>query len=136
MAVTIRISYEGELECSAVHGPSGDRLRTDAPVDNQGKGSRFSPTDLVATGAGSCMLTVMGIAARARSLDMTGSRAVVDKHMSSGLRRYIERLEIRVSLPASLAAADRDYLECVGRACPVLGSLGPDTRVELSFAYV
>jgi len=110
MSVRIDIAYEGDLQCSAVHGPSGDRIETDAPVDNQGRGSHFSPTDLVATGAGTCMLTVMGIGARRRSLDMTGSRVVVDKEMSTGLRRYIQRLVIQVTLPAALAPKDRDYL--------------------------
>jgi len=135
MAVRIEIAYEGDLQCSAVHGPSGDKLITDAPVDNQGKGSHFSPTDLLATGAGTCMLTVMGIAAKRRNLDLGGARVSVDKHMSTGLRRYVERLVIEVRLPASLRPGDRKFLENSARACPVLASLGPDTIVDLRFSY-
>ncbi|MBI5534722.1 MAG: OsmC family protein [Deltaproteobacteria bacterium] len=135
MSVRIDIAYEGELQCSAIHGPSGDKLRTDAPVDNHGRGAHFSPTDLVATGAGTCMMTVMGIGAQRRSLDLTGSRVVVEKEMSTGLRRYIQRLVLQVTLPAALAPRDRDYLEQIARGCPVLASLGPDTKVDLTFDY-
>jgi putative redox protein len=131
MAVRIEIAYEGELQCSAVHGPSGDRLVTDAPVDNHGKGSHFSPTDLLATATGACLLTVMGIAARPRGLELSGARVSVDKHMSTGLRRYVQRLAIRVRMPRVLQPDDRDLLERTARACPVLASLGPDTSAEL-----
>jgi len=136
MPVRIEVAYEGELQCTATHGPSGDRLHTDAPVDNQGRGMHFSPTDLVATGAGACMLTVMGIAARRESIDMQGARVSVDKHMSTGIRRYIEKLVIRVQMPASVTPAQRASLERTGRACPVLSSLGTDTAIELLFEYV
>lgn len=135
MSVRIDIAYEGDLQCSATHGPSGDKFQTDAPVDNQGRGSHFSPTDLVAAGAGTCMMTVMGIGAKRRSLDLTGSRVVVEKEMSTGLRRYIQRLVIRVTLPAALSPTDREQLEQIARSCPVLGSLGPDTKIDLSFEY-
>lgn len=135
MAVRIEIAYEGDLQCSAVHGPSGDKLVTDAPVDNQGKGSHFSPTDLLATGAGTCMLTVMGIAASRRNLDLAGARVTIDKHMSTGLRRYVQRLAVRVRLPAALLPKDRKFLESSARACPVLATLGPDTAVDLEFSY-
>jgi putative redox protein len=135
MSVRIDIAYEGDLQCSATHGPSGDKLSTDAPVDNHGRGSHFSPTDLAATAAGACMMTVMGIDAKRRSLDLTGSRVVVEKEMSTGLRRYILRLVIRVTLPAGLAPADREGLEKIARSCPVLASLGPDTKIDLSFEY-
>lgn len=136
MAVRIDIAYEGDLQCTATHGPSGDRLQTDAPIDNQGRGMHFSPTDLVATGAGACMLTVMGIAARRESIDMQGARVSVEKHMSTGIRRFIAKLVIRVQLPASLAPEQRDLLERTGRSCPVLSSLGTDTTIDLLFEYV
>jgi uncharacterized OsmC-like protein len=135
MAVRISIAYEGDLQCSAVHAPSGDKLLTDAPVDNHGRGSHFSPTDLLATAAGACMMTVMGIAAKQRCVDLTNSRVTVDKEMSTGLRRYVQRLVIRATLPASIAQAHRNHLEMAARACPVLNSLSTDTTVDLSFDY-
>lgn len=136
MPVRIDVEYQGELQCTATHGPSGDRLQTDAPVDNQGRGMHFSPTDLVATGAGACMLTVMGIAARRASIDLQGARVSVEKHMSTGIRRYIQKLVIRVQMPASIEPSQRELLEKTGRACPVLSTLGTDTAIELSFEYV
>ena len=136
MAVKIEVVYEGELHCSAVHGPSGDRLATDAPADNQGKGERFSPTDLVAVALGTCILTTMGIAARRRGLDLKGARAEVHKEMSSVPRRRIGKLAARIELPADLDERARRILEVAAEACPVTASLAPDTEVALSFEYV
>src|SRR6056297_13248 len=72
--VSIYIAYEGDLHCEAVHGPSGDVLQTDAPTDNHGRGEAFSPTDLVATGLGTCVATLLGIEAQTRDLDLSGLR--------------------------------------------------------------
>ncbi|MFT4112572.1 OsmC family protein, partial [Silvibacterium sp.] len=77
--VSIAVEYQGELHCKAVHGPSGNELTTDAPKDNQGRGESFSPTDLVATALGSCMLTVMGIMARTLNVEIAGATANVEK---------------------------------------------------------
>ena len=135
MAVRIEVQYEGDLHCTVLHGPSGERFRTDAPVDNQGRGEHISPTDLVAASIGSCMLTIMGIAARARDIDMHGARARVLKSMSAVPRRHIAKLEVEITLPASLDAKSRRVLERAAQGCPVQASLGPDTRVELEFVY-
>lgn len=135
MAVIIDCFYEGDLHCAAVHGPSQDRILTDAPVDNQGKGEHFSPTDLLATAVGTCMLTVMGIAARNRNWDMTGSTAKVEKEMSAVPRRHIGRLIVRLTLPAGLDEKARRLLEQTARACPVTASLAADTTVDLTFEY-
>ena len=99
--VEIRLEYQGDLHCKAVHGPSGTELFTDAPKDNQGRGESLSPTDLCATALGSCMLTTMGIAARTLNLDMKGATAVVEKEMTSSPPRTIQRLTVRIRVPGS-----------------------------------
>jgi putative redox protein len=135
VTVRVEVVYEGDLHCTATHGPSGDRLPTDAPVDNRGKGEHFSPTDLVGTAMGTCMLTIMGIAARDRGIDMTGARAEVLKEMGAVPRRHIAKLTVRIHLPAALSDRDRAVLEAAARGCPVHASLGPLTEVDLSFVY-
>jgi putative redox protein len=90
--VTMQFEYQGDLHCRAVHGPSGTELNTDAPTDNQGRGESFSPTDLVATALGTCMLTVMGIAARTLNIDIAGTKATVEKEMTTAFPRRIARL--------------------------------------------
>ena len=135
MGVRIDVAYEGDLQCTLLHGPSGDRMRTDAPVDNQGRGEHFSPTDLVAAALGSCMLTTMGIAARARGVELGRCRATVEKEMGAVPRRHISRLTARVTLPAALDGRHREILEAAARACPVAASLGPDTQLDVRFDY-
>ncbi len=136
MAVRMEVVYEGDLHCVALHGPSGDRIPTDAPLDNRGRGEHFSPTDLVGAAMGSCMLTIMGIAARDRAIDMTGARAEILKEMANVPRRHISKLSVRITLPARLRAAERAVLEAAAKGCPVHASLGPDTEVDLAFVYV
>ncbi len=134
--VKVEVTYEGDLQCVAVHGPSKDRIRTDAPLDNRGKGEHFSPTDLLGTAMGTCMLTIMGIAARDRNIDIRGARAEVQKEMSAVPRRHISKLTVRITLPAHLAERERRLMEAAARGCPVHASLGPQTEVDLGFEYV
>jgi len=136
MAVQIDCSYEGDLHCSAVHGPSGSTLSTDAPADNQGRAETFSPTDLVATALGTCILTIMGIYARPRNIRIEGARAVVQKEMTTAPPRRIAKLNVRLSLPATLNDKARGGLEQAARLCPVAASLHSDVAVELIFEYV
>ena len=136
MAVQIDCSYEGDLHCSAVHGPSGSILSTDAPADNQGRAETFSPTDLVATALGTCLLTIMGIYARPRNIRIEGARALVEKEMTTAPPRRIAKLIVRLSLPATLSDKARGGLEQAARLCPVAASLHPDVAVELVFEYV
>src|SRR5688572_24093921 len=98
--VSIDIVYAGELRCRATHGPSSAELVTDAPVDNHGKGEAFSPTDLLATALGTCMVTVMGIAARKDAIVLDGTRVAVKKIMTSTPPRRAARLEVDVVVPA------------------------------------
>lgn len=135
MAVAIHVTYEGDLHCMAVHAPSGDRFLTDAPLDNQGRGEHFSPTDLVGAAMGTCMLTIMGIAARNHGIDLRGARAHVEKEMSAVPRRHISKLTVRITLHPGLDPRQRAILERAARGCPVYASLGPDTAVDLQFDY-
>jgi putative redox protein len=135
MSVEIEATYRGDLHCAVRHGPSGDSFSTDAPVDNRGKGEHFSPTDLLAASIGSCTLTIMGIAATDRGIDITGARARVVKEMGAEPRRHVARLAVEFTLPASLDARQRALMEGCARGCPVCASLGPLTKVDLTFHY-
>src|ERR1700761_1570931 len=97
--VAIQVEYQGDLHCKAVHGPSATELNTDAPKDNQGRGESFSPTDLVATALGTCMLTVMGIMARTLQIDIAGTTATVQKNMTAAPERRIQSLTVRIHVP-------------------------------------
>jgi putative redox protein len=132
--VNIQVEYQGDLHCKATHGPSGAELSTDAPKDNQGRGESFSPTDLVATALGTCMLTIMGIAARTLNIDITGATATVEKEMTAAPRR-IQRLTVRIHVPHSPSPADREKLERAAHTCPVHKSLHPDVEIPIEFTW-
>ncbi|HVJ56855.1 MAG TPA: OsmC family protein, partial [Terrimicrobiaceae bacterium] len=118
--VEISVEYEGGFHCFAIHEPSRARLLTDAPKDNLGKGEAFSPTDLTATSLGVCMLTTMAIAAAKRSLDLdlSGTRAIVRKHMTTKPPRRIQRLEVSVTIPLRETLPSRATLEEAALNCP------------------
>lgn len=134
--VEIQIEYEGDLHCRAVHGPSGTQIGTDAPVDNNGRGEVFSPTDLVACALGVCMCTVMGIAARRKEIAMEGARAVVRKHMSADTPRRIVKLEVDLEMPLPPDHPERKFLEATAKACPVHHSLHPGIEVPIRWNWV
>lgn len=133
--VTIEGRYVGDLRVASTHGPSGSELVTDAPVDNQGRGQSFSPTDLVAAALGTCILTTMAIVADRRGIDISGARYRVEKHMVADPGRRIGRLPVTVRLPARLDAESRAILERAAHTCPVHRSLSPDTSAEIVFRY-
>jgi putative redox protein len=133
--VEIRVRYEGELHCVAVHGPSGASFSTDAPVDNQGRGESFSPTDLVATALGTCMLTTMGIVAKRHGWSLAGATATVKKGMVADPARRIGRLEVSIRIPAELDAQARETLERTALSCPVNVSLSPRIEVPVAFEW-
>jgi len=137
MGVVMDIVYEGGLNCTATHGPSGNTLRTDAPVDNGGKGEAFSPTDLVATALGCCMITIMDKEACSSGLDLRGTRIQVIKEMTTAGTRRIKELAVKIDLPAglTLSAADKRKIEAAADTCPVKQSLHPDVDVRVTFAY-
>lgn len=132
--VEIDVVYEGGLHTRATHGPSGSRLETDAPKDNEGLGEAFSPTDLLATALGSCMLTVMGIVARRHDWPLEGARAHVEKRMVAQPKRRVGKLVVDLHLPA-LGAEARRVLERSAHTCPVKQSLHPDVEIEVRFLW-
>jgi len=134
--VAIQVEYQGELHCKAVHGPSGTELSTDAPKDNQGRGASFSPTDLVATALGSCMLTIMGIQARTLEIDIDGSTATVEKEMSATPPRMIASLKVKIHVPHAISAENRLKLERAAHTCPVHKSLHPEIETPIDFIWV
>lgn len=135
MGVEIDIVYEGELHCDAVHGPSKARVATDAPKDNEGKGEAFSPTDLLATALGTCMMTVMGIHARKLDVDLRGTKVHVVKDMTAKPRRRVGKLTVNISVPRPVDAKHRAALEQTALTCPVATSLSPDVELATTFSW-
>jgi putative redox protein len=131
--VKVFIEYQGDLHCSAKHGPSGAAMQTDAPADNQGKGESFSPTDLVATALGSCMATVMGIYARQKGISLEGMRVEVSKEMTTTAPRRIARLTTEIWMPPGLER--NAALEHAAHTCPVHHSLHPDVEKPVEFHW-
>jgi uncharacterized OsmC-like protein len=133
--MTSKVTYTGELRTTCRHVRSGNEFITDAPTDNNGLGEAFSPTDTVATGLASCMLTVMGIKARDINVDLSGATANVTKHMASEPRR-ISKIEVDFELPALVSEKNRTILERTANTCPVHYSLHPDIEKIVTFNWV
>ena len=133
--VAIELEYEGDLHCKAVHGPSGTLLTTDAPKDNQGRGESFSPTDLVATALGSCILSIMGIMARTLEIDIAGTTARVEKEMANAPVRMIQKLAVTIHVPHEVAEENKVKLERAAQTCPVHKSLHPDVQKPIEFTW-
>jgi putative redox protein len=133
--VEVEIAYEGQLRCSAVHMPSRVELNTDAPVDNQGRGESFSPTDLVATGLGSCMITIMGMVAQRDGIKLDGTRVRIEKHMTQTPPRRISKLVVQFDFAAGIPPNRRSVLERSTSGCPVVRSIHPDIDVQVSYHY-
>jgi len=131
---TMHCVYGGELRCTATHEPSASRLDTDAPTDNQGKGERFSPTDLVATALATCVLTVMGIVAGRHGWSLEGATARVEKTMTTSGVRKIALLEVWIALPATLPDEAAALLREAGEGCPVKRSLEGAVPMELHWS--
>ena len=129
-----QVKYKGTLRTEAKHLRSGSLIITDAPIDNQGKGEAFSPTDLVATALASCMITIMGIVAERDGIDINGVSADVDKIMSKDPRR-IGEIRIRISFKNRLNSDQRDKLERAAKTCPVSGSLHDELNEIVEFSY-
>lgn len=134
--MTSQIIYKGELRTAATHLQSGSVIETDAPTDNQGKGELFSPTDLVATALGACMITTMGIKARTMDIVLDGTRLDVTKVMASDPRR-ISKIIVHLFFPASLQLDDKqkEILERTARTCPVERTLHPDVELDMQFNW-
>ena len=128
------IVYQNNLRTEAEHIASGEKIITDAPVDNNGKGEAFSPTDLVATALGSCMITIMAISANKYDIDVSGTDASVKKIMGSDPRR-ISEISIDINMNKNIEEKDRRRLERAALTCPVHKSLHPDFEKKIRFFY-
>ncbi len=134
--MTSNIVYEGSLRTRATHLQSNTIIETDAPTDNQGKGERFSPTDLVATALGSCMMTIMGIKARDMGILLEGVTLTIQKHMKADPRR-IGGIDVSFHFPAGLQLDEkqRTILQNAALTCPVAKSIHPDIEQNVQFNW-
>lgn len=132
--MTSKVKYTGQLRTENTHQKSGATFITDAPVDNNGKGEAFSPTDTVATGLANCMLTVMGIKAKQMDSDMKGAEAQVTKTMTTNPRR-ISRIEVAITMPSGFSKKEQKILEHTAHTCPVHYSLHPDIEKKVIFNW-
>lgn len=132
--MTSKVTYLGDLRTSSVHLQSGTEILSDAPLDNNGKGEAFSPTDSVANALATCMLTIMAIKARTMDLDFTGSTAAVTKHMQAEPRR-ISKIEIQFDMNLTTDEKSRTILERAAVSCPVYLSLHPDVEKAVTFSW-
>jgi uncharacterized OsmC-like protein len=133
--VKIKINYEGGLRCELEHELSGNTFKTDAPVDNNGKGESFSPTDLCASALGSCMATIIGMQMESMGLDVTGMRVEVQKDMSADLPRRIARLSTEIWLPIELNDDQQWKVQLAAKNCPVHHSLNPEIEKPVVFHW-
>ncbi len=132
---TIRTKYLGDLRTQALHIKSGQILITDAPLDNNGKGEAFSPTDLMAASLGSCMLTIMGIAARTHAIDIDTSDLKITKVMASDPRR-VKEIIVEFNFPGKeYTEKEKKILEHAAKTCPVALSLHQDLKQTIIFPW-
>ena len=134
--MTATVTYESNLRTTCLHLQSGSVFETDAPTDNKGKGERFSPTDLIATGLGACLITTMGIKAESMNIQLDGAKVEVTKIMVSDPRR-IGKIIVHATMPVlNLDEKTIEILERVGRTCPVERSLHSDVELDIQFKWL
>ena len=131
---TIECRYTGDLHCDAVHAQSGKLLQTDAPTDHDGLGESFSPTDLLATSLGTCILTIMGITAKRRQWNISGATARVEKLMTQQGPRKIDCLRVYMQLPDQCSDDQQRVLRRMAEDCPVKSNLENALTIELIWA--
>ncbi|MBI1305007.1 MAG: OsmC family peroxiredoxin [Bacteroidetes bacterium] len=131
---TSTIEYLGNLRTLSIHTNSGEEITTDAPVDNNGKGAYFSPTDLVATGLGCCMLTLMGIASEKHEFNFRSAKVKIRKHMKSDPRR-IGKIEVEMNIPGEYTEKQKEILRVAAITCPVAKSLHPEIEQVVTFQF-
>jgi len=132
--MTSIVNYLGNLRTESVHTSSNDKILTDAPTDNNGKGEAFSPTDLVATSLSSCILTVIGIISKRIKYDLINTKSSVKKIMSNNPRRIVE-IVVKIEFSQSADSKTRSIIEKTALNCPVSKSLHPDIKQSISFIW-
>ena len=133
--VQMTIIYDGELRCTARHGPSGSDFETDAPADNHGKAERVSPTDLVGAALGTCVATTLGIVAQQKGWDLKGLRVQVGKEISADAPRRISKLSLEMWMPIQLTGDDRAQVEKIAASNPVRRTLHPDVEIPVTIHW-
>lgn len=133
--VKISVDYLGDLYCNVVHTPSGNSFKTNAPIDNKGKGEYISPTDLVAASIASCVSTIMGIKAQEKKIDIIGMNITASKIMTNVPFRRIEKLILDIRFPNELNDSDFKLLSNVVKTCPVTKSLTSEIDLEYNFNF-
>lgn len=133
--VKISGTYKGQLRCENYHDDSGSILVTDAPKDNQGEGASFSPTDLLVTSLATCIVTIMGIVAKQRNVNLEGLRYEAEKIMSEDPPRRIAEIRVQIWLPEGIDPSQRKILESAAGKCPVKKSIHPDLTVNTIFHW-
>ena len=132
---TANITYNGYLRTTSIHTQSGTEIITDAPTDNQGKGEAFSPTDLLATSLGNCMLTIVGITANNHGFNIDGTTVEITKVMGQDPRRVVE-IEVNFQFPSNnYTEKEKTIIERAAKTCPVAYSLHPDIKQNVVFSY-
>ncbi len=129
----IKCSYLGDLKCEAKHLQSGNRIYTDAPLDHCGKGENFSPTDLLATSLGSCLLTIMAIKARSNGWELEKITLEIEKIMAKNKDRKIEKLIIDIYIPEDLASEKLDFIQNASKDCPVTRNLSKSLELQINW---
>lgn len=129
-----KVVYQGDLRTTSTHLASGKEIITDAPVDNQGKGEAFSPTDLLSSAMASCIMTIMGIKARDMEIDLNGMTAEVTKVMAANPRR-VATVKVEINIPLNPDTKTKTILENAGNTCPVAKSLHPDLHQDISYLW-
>ena len=130
------ISYKGNLSTEMEHLESGQKILTDAPKDNQGLGRTFSPTDLLASSLGSCMLTIIAIAAKTHNINVLGMDSSVSKTMSNTSPRKIDIIEVNIDIRGEFNKKSKTIIERSAKNCPVHHSLNPNIKINLNINYL
>ena len=129
----IKCSYLGDLKCDAIHLQSGSRIKTDAPLDHFGKGEKFSPTDLLATSLGTCLLTIMAIKAKSNGWDLEGIYLNIEKLMTKNNDRKIKELIIDIYIPENTTSKTFEFLKKASKDCPVTRNLAENIDIKISW---
>ena len=131
----IKILYKGELRTLATHIPTGEIIETDAPIDNNGRGEKFSPTDMFASSLGSCMHTIMGITAKSHGFNIDGSSVDLEKTMGKSPRR-ISEINLNINIRGQLTEKQREILIKAAKHCPVSKSIHPEIKENILFNFI
>ena len=128
--------YKGNLRNEVTHLQSGTKILTDAPLDNHGKGESFSPTDLLASSLGCCMLTIMGISAESYGFSLEGTTVETEKIMGTDPRRVVEiKIDFHFPEGSNFTPQQKRVIESAAKTCPVANSLHPDLKKTINFNW-